>query len=67
MYRHSTDVFINENIINKIFCVDIDGTLCTENCKYEDSKPIKKIITKINKLYKDNTIILHTARVASSG
>ena len=67
MYRHSTDVFINENIINKIFCVDIDGTLCTENCKYEDSKPIKKIITKINKLYKDNTIILHTARGASSG
>ena len=66
MYRHTTDVFINDTPINKTYCIDIDGTLCTETCAYEDAQPIKKVIDKINKLYKDNTIILNTARGASS-
>ena len=67
MYRHSTDVFINDLIKNKIFCIDIDGTLCTEGTKYENVQPIQKVIDKINHLYENNTIILHTARGASSG
>ena len=67
MYRHSTDVFINNLIKNKTFCIDIDGTLCTEGTEYEKAQPIQKAINKTNKLYEDNTIILHTARGASSG
>lgn len=67
MYRHNTDVFINDLVKNKIFCIDIDGTLCTEGTKYENVQPIQKVIDKINHLYEDNTIILHTARGASSG
>jgi carbamoyl-phosphate synthase large subunit len=67
MYRHTTDVFENDSPTNKIFCIDIDGTLCTENTLYEDAQPIKKVIKKINSLYKNNTIILFTARGAASG
>ena len=67
MYRHTTDVFENDSPTNKIFCIDIDGTLCTENTIYEDAQPIKKVIKKINCLYKNNTIILFTARGAASG
>ena len=67
MYRHSTDVFVNENISNKVFCIDIDGTICTEDCKYEEAKPITKVIDKINKLYEKNVIKLFTARGAESG
>lgn len=67
MYRHNTDIFINDLVKNKIFCIDIDGTLCTEGTKYENAQPIQKVIDKINHLYVDNTIILHTARGASSG
>jgi carbamoyl-phosphate synthase large subunit len=67
MYRHNTDVFINNSIQNKIFCIDVDGTLCTEGTEYEKAQPIHKVIDKINHLYEDNTIILYTARGASSG
>ena len=67
MYRHNTDVFINDSIQNKIFCIDVDGTLCTEGTEYEKVQPIHKVIDKINHLYEDNTIILYTARGASSG
>lgn len=67
MYRYSTDVFINEPIKDKVFCIDIDGTLCTEGSEYKYAKPIKKVISKINSLYPDNSIILYTARGANSG
>ena len=67
MYRYLTDTFVNENIANKVFCIDIDGTICTENVKYEDAKPIDKVIDKINNLYNNNIINLYTARGASSG
>ena len=34
------------------FCFDIDGTICkTKKGDYDNSKPIKKIIKLINKLY----------------
>lgn len=70
MYRYNYDVFFdyNNNQNNKIYCVDIDGTLCTEGSEYELSKPIKKIIDKVNLLYDNgNTIILNTARGYKSG
>jgi len=73
MLRYSSDIlgyihdgeFIPEILKekNKIYCVDIDGTLCTEMCEYKDAKPIVKIIKKINELYDNNNkIILFTAR-----
>ena len=72
MLKYSTDIFgyiknnkfIHESLNqkNKIFCIDIDGTLCTERCKYKDSKPVIKVINKINELYNNNKIILFTAR-----
>ena len=47
----------------KKYCFDIDGIICkTKNGDYKSSKPNKKIINLINKLYKNNIIILHTAR-----
>ena len=48
----------------KIFCFDIDGVICkTQNGKYKNSKPIKKNINFINKLYDEgNYIKLFTSR-----
>ena len=72
MLRYSSDIFgymienqfVPKNLTekNKIYCIDIDGTLCTEDCEYKDAQPIQKVINKINKLYEDNKIILYTAR-----
>jgi len=58
-----------ENIENnKTFCIDIDGTICTEFCRYEDAKPVLSVIEKINKLYNGgHKIILFTSRGYSSG
>ena len=43
--------------------VDIDNTICeTDGTLYAESKPLFKNIEKINKLYKDNTIVYWTAR-----
>ena len=70
MLRYTNDVFKSEDKAkpkNKIFCIDIDGTICTEGCPYENAKPITKVVNKINELYNENTIILYTARGASSG
>ena len=50
---------------NKILCFDIDGVICKTNKlrDYKKSKPIKRNIAFINKLYKKNfKIILFTAR-----
>jgi carbamoyl-phosphate synthase large subunit len=66
-YRYVTDAFINDVPTNKIFCIDIDGTLCTEGMEYEKAQPIQKVIDKINYLYDNNTIILFTARGYHSG
>lgn len=78
MLRYSNDLlgYINDNQLqldflnetNRIFCFDIDGTLCSENCKYEKAMPIHKIINIINKLFNNkNKIILFTSRGYTSG
>lgn len=50
--------------MNKIYCFDIDNTICiTEGTDYENSKPIKERIEIINDLKDDgNKIIFFTAR-----
>lgn len=52
----------------KTYVFDIDGTLVTNTYgKYENAKPIKRAIEKLNNLYDEgNRIILMTARGASS-
>lgn len=70
MQRFSDDVFPNKRYQGKVFCVDIDGTLCTENpnLHYDYATPIQKSIDYINKLYESGNIIkLYTARGAVSG
>ena len=48
---------------NKKICFDLDGVICmTNRSEYKKSKPKKKVIKLVNKLYKDNTIIIFTAR-----
>ena len=42
----------------KIFCFDVDNTICiTKGKQYSSSKPIKEAITLINKLYSQGHII----------
>ena len=42
----------------KIFCFDIDNTLCvTEDKKYSKSKPIKEVVSLINNLYSEGHYI----------
>ena len=48
---------------SKTICFDIDGVVCkTVGNNYHKSKPNKKVINLINKLYKKNKIILFTSR-----
>ena len=49
---------------NKIIVIDIDGTICEEVPTFQKSiaKIKRNAVKNINKLYKDNTIILYTAR-----
>lgn len=51
-------------MIKKVFCFDIDGTICiTKNGQYNKSKPIKKNILSVNSLYdKGHKIIFFTSR-----
>ena len=50
------------------YCFDIDGTICSTNCEYEDAKPYKEVIKKINSLYNSgNSVILYTSRGSGSG
>lgn len=52
----------------KTYCYDIDGTLCSKDCQYEDAKPFKNVIDHLNNLYDEgNTIILFTSRGTVSG
>ena len=50
--------------MNKTYCFDLDGTLCTlTDGDYEKAEPIIDRIQKVNKLYDEkNTIIINTAR-----
>jgi len=55
--------------MSKIFCFDIDNTICkTDGGDYINSKPHDSMIRMINKLYdKGNTIKIFTARGSKSG
>tara|TARA_Y100000816_G_C26104522_1_gene586431 strand:+ start:2791 stop:3141 length:351 start_codon:yes stop_codon:yes gene_type:complete len=48
----------------KVFCFDLDNTICsTKRKNYKQSKPKKKIIKLINSLYEEgHTIKIYTAR-----
>lgn len=50
--------------MTKVYCFDLDGTLCTlTNGNYSEAKPIKKRIKLLNELYSSgNKIIINTAR-----
>jgi len=53
----------------KTYCFDLDDTLCiTNGMDYEDSKPIKERINKVNNLYNEgNTILIDSARGTKTG
>jgi histidinol phosphatase-like enzyme len=55
--------------IKMVYIIDIDNTITeTNGDDYENAKPIKERIDKINELYdKGNTIIYWTARGSESG
>lgn len=50
--------------MKKIFCFDLDNVICeTKKSNYKNSKPKKKVIKLINKLYEQgHTIKILTAR-----
>ena len=60
--------YLSDNTKYNTFVIDIDDTICfTENRDFENSKPNKEVIDKINKLHdKGWKIILYTARGAKS-
>jgi len=50
------------------YCIDIDGTICSQEKDYNNAKPFKKIIKKINKLYDEgHRIDFYTARGTETG
>jgi hypothetical protein len=53
----------------KIYCFDLDGTLCTNTeGDYENALPYSERISIVNDLYdKGNTIIIETARGSKTG
>ena len=56
--------------MSKIFCFDIDGTICTltEGNIYKNTEPYADAVTEINRLYDEgNTILMMTARGSVSG
>jgi hypothetical protein len=53
----------------KIYCFDLDGTLCTNtNGEYKNATPFLDRIKKLNDLHKNgNKIIIDTARGSTTG
>ena len=52
-----------KNKTKKTICFDLDGVIClTRKNNYHKSKPIKKNIQFINKLYKNFNILIFTSR-----
>tara|TARA_B100001778_G_C18375188_1_gene532612 strand:- start:160 stop:468 length:309 start_codon:yes stop_codon:yes gene_type:complete len=50
------------------YCFDIDGTICTTDCQYEDAKPYQQVIDWINRKYDEgHEITLFTSRGSLSG
>ena len=44
------------------YIIDIDGVICDGARPMKSCKPIQKVIDKINLLFPDNKITLHTSR-----
>ena len=57
------------NALSNVFCVDLDGTLCTNTFgDYQAALPLESAIAKVNSLYdQGNTIKIFTARGSGSG
>tara|TARA_B100001540_G_scaffold249842_1_gene225680 strand:+ start:840 stop:1163 length:324 start_codon:yes stop_codon:yes gene_type:complete len=52
----------------KTLCFDIDGTICSTDCHYNEAVPYLNVIDKINKLYEQGfKIIIFTSRGYKSG
>ncbi len=53
----------------KVYCFDIDGTICTNtDGAYEEAQPYSERIEKLNQLYDaGNEIIIFTARGSKTG
>jgi len=50
------------------YCFDIDGTICTTDCRYHDAEPFNDVINHINSLYNEGKqIIMFTSRGWKSG
>lgn len=53
----------NDKKMQKVFCFDLDNVICkTKGVDYDNSIPFKNVISKINSLYKNNIILVFTAR-----
>jgi len=53
-----------------IYCIDVDGTICTitTNHEYHKAIPVPEVVNKINKLYDEGHFIkIATARGQASG
>jgi len=48
----------------KTYCFDLDGVICNNTYgKYDEAKPFKNVIDKINNLYEEgNYILIYTSR-----
>lgn len=77
MLRIQKDIFVlpkegpkvgNADKSVKVYCFDLDGTICTESCDYENAVPVDSVVKKVNQLYQQgHKIIIATARGAASG
>lgn len=56
--------YLEENFKRKIYCFDLDGTLCTNtDGKYNEAVPFMERIAKVNKIHDEgNRVIIDTAR-----
>ena len=55
--------------MNKTYCFDLDGTLCTNTeGDYDSAEPFPERIKKVNELYQEgNQILIFTARGTMTG
>lgn len=54
--------------MRKVYCIDLDGTLCTHEQDYNDAKPFLERIAIVNMLYDAGAkIIIDTARGNTTG
>lgn len=58
-----------DKVKGKVIYVDVDGTLCTQvkDGDYRKARPKVGVIRHVNELYKNNTIIIWTARGTTTG